>query len=520
MLYQEREAQVFKRRYKELTQGKDIPFLGTLLQRTARNLGTATAIIYEDVSITYTQLYYAATLISQKLREQGIKPKDRVILLYENVPEFYSHYFGILQVGAVVVPLNVFLQTQEIAHILDDAQPTLIIVSPSLASSLQDTATQRSIPVWSTQNSIPLHIPTVLTNFEVTSLMPDDMAALLYTSGTTGTPKGVMLSSRNVFTNILQAIVRFEPKQTDKVFAVLPLFHSFAQSTCVWAACFMGCTVILVPKIDRRAILKGLAHKPTILVGVPALFGLLCLMKTAPLDDVTICVSGGDALPDRLRALFALIYRRKLCNGYGLTEASPFISCDISDELVSAAHVGHCLTGITCAIKNERGEIVPDGTIGELWVKGDNVMLGYYKAPEMTASVIKDGWLSTGDLAFLDYKKRIVITGRYKDLIIHKGFNIYPQEIENVLLLHPDVLRAAVIGCPDDIHGEIPIAYLQLKQENLHIVEQLETVCKKNLAAYKIPRYFNASIDPLPLTATGKIDKKTLKKQIKHTNKS
>lgn len=506
------EQALFKKRYQELCNGKELPCLGRLLQRTARMVPHNTVIFYEDKKLTYLQLYYYATQLSKKIQSHGVKPRDRVILLYENTPEFYIAYFGIVQVGAVVVPLNTFLQEQEIAHILDDAQPTLIVVSPSLLAIVQTAVQTRSIAILVEQDMQYGPVPTVLTNFEVTDLDADEMAALLYTSGTTGTPKGVMLSSRNIFTNILQCVVRVEPRPDEKIFAVLPLFHSFAQNTCIWSTIFSGCSVILVPKIERRAILKGLNNGPTVLLGVPALFGLLCLMKTAPIDQVRICLSGGDALPDRIRAAFSLIYRRKLCNGYGLTETSPLIAANIEDELTSAENVGFPVVGMSCIIKDDTGDVLPQGQIGQLWVKGDNVMLGYYKAQEMTDAIMHDGWLSTGDLAYIDHKKRLVITGRYKDLIIHKGFNIYPQEIENVLMLHPDVMRAAVIGQADTAHGQVPIAYVQLKQDNKNIVVQLEALCAKNIAAYKIPRQFMCSVDPLPLTSTGKVDKKVLRK--------
>jgi len=509
------EQAVFKARYQELCNGGELPFIGRLLQRTARNMPHNTALIYEDTTVTYAQLYYHALQLSKKLNTLGIQPRDRVILLYENAPEFYIGYFGILQIGAVVVPLNTFLQEQEVTHILDDATPRLIIVSSALLHLVQAAAASRSIPCLTEQDmSYGQEVPTVLTHFEVCDLPSHEMAALLYTSGTTGTPKGVMLSSKNIFTNVLQGIARFELVPEDSIFAVLPLFHSFAQNTCIWAPLLVGAAIILVPKIDRRAILKGLSQCPTIMLGVPALYGLLCLMKTAPMEKVRICISGGDALPDRIRAAFSLIYRRKLCNGYGLTEASPLISGDICDELTSTATVGTPVVGITCLLKDDKGDAVPSGKIGQLWVKGDNIMLGYYKAPEMTQAVLHDGWLSTGDLAFFDHKRRIVITGRYKDLIIHKGFNIYPQEIENIILMHADVLRAAVLGKPDPMHGEIPIAYVQLKQENKHIADQLETLCAKNLASYKIPRQFICSTDPLPTTATGKVDKKILRTRL------
>lgn len=515
MTHLHHEQELFKKRYTELCNSTgQLPCLGRLLQRTARMVPNNTVLFYEEISLTYLQLYYYATQLSKKIQSLGVKPRDRVILLYENMPEFYIGYFGIVQVGAVVVPLNTFLQEKEITHILDDAQPTLIIVSSTLLAMVQEAALARSIMLLTEKDMFYGAVPAVLTNFEVTDLSADEMAALLYTSGTTGTPKGVMLSSKNIFTNVLQGIARFELQYSDRVLAVLPLFHSFAQNTCIWSSIFNGSSIILVPKIDRRAILKGLTKQPTILLGVPTLFGLLCLMKTAPIEQVRICISGGDALPDRIRAAFALIYRRKLCNGYGLTETSPIVSGDIDDELTCTANVGTPVVGMTCVLKNEDGESVPQGKIGQLWVKGDNVMLGYYNAPEMTESVLKDGWFSTGDLAYFDHKKRIVITGRYKDLIIHKGFNIYPQEIENIIMLHADVMRAAVIGKPDADHGEIALAYVQLKQENKNIVEQLNSLCAKNIATYKIPRQFICSIDPLPVTATGKVDKKALRKLV------
>ncbi|MCC7415344.1 MAG: AMP-binding protein [Epsilonproteobacteria bacterium] len=515
MAHRAHEKELFKKAYDQLCQGNEqLPCLGRLLQRTARMVPHNTALFYEDRSLTYLQLYFYATQLSKKLQASGVNPRDRVILLFENMPEFYIGYFGIVQIGAVVVPLNTFLQANEITHILDDAKPSMIIVSSSLAQMVQEAATARSIPLLTERDMESGSVPAVLTHFEVTDLDANEMAALLYTSGTTGTPKGVMISSKNIFTNVLQGVARFELQYTDRVFAVLPLFHSFAQNTCIWSSIFNGSSIILVPKIDRRAILKALQYEPTILLGVPALFGLLCLMKTAPLDKVRICIAGGDALPDRIRASFALVYRRKLCNGYGLTETSPIVSGDIEDELTCAANVGRPVVGMECLIKDETGYPVPQGQIGQLWVKGHNIMLGYYNAPEMTESILKDGWLSTGDLAYLDHKGRIVITGRYKDLIIHKGFNIYPQEIENVILMHPDTLRAAVIGKPDATNGEIPIAYVQLKQENNNIGAQLEALCAKNIATYKIPRQFICSVEPLPLTATGKVDKKVLKRLV------
>jgi long-chain acyl-CoA synthetase len=344
-------------------------------------------------------------------------------------------------------------------------------------------------------------------------LEPEELAALLYTSGTTGLPKGVMLSSKNIMTNVLQVAALLGKPADERILGVLPLFHSFAQNTCVWASIFYGITIILVPKIERRYILEGLHHKPTIFLGVPALYGLICLMKTAPLDSVRLFVSGGDALPDKIRSAFGLIYRRKIVNGYGLTETTPVISVNLDDETVPASNVGRPLVGVVCVARNEHDVDLPQGTIGVLWVKGDNVMLGYYNAQESTDKILKNGWLNTGDLGYIDSHGRIVITGREKDLIIHKGFNIYPQEIENVILSYPNAIRAGVVGRIDE-DGEVPVAFVQLRSHEENCERHLRALCAQHLAAYKIPRQFFCDTKDLPATATGKIDKKVLRAQL------
>ncbi|HZW61116.1 MAG TPA: AMP-binding protein, partial [Candidatus Babeliales bacterium] len=246
------------------------------------------------------------------------------------------------------------------------------------------------------------------------------------------------------------------------------------------------------------------------------LYGLLALLKTAPLESVRLFLSGGDVLPDKIRSAFELIYRRKICSGYGLTETSPFVSGDITEETVITTNVGKPLIAIEASFRDENGQELPPNTIGQLWLKGPNIMRGYYNAPEMTAAVIKDGWLNTGDLAYQDAKGRIIITGRMKDIIKHKGFIIYPPEIENVIMTYPNVLQAAVVGKPDVQTGEIPIAFVQLRKDEPDIKKALHELCVKNLANYKVPREFICSTNPLPATATGKIDKKKLRLELNH----
>lgn len=318
-------------------------------------------------------------------------------------------------------------------------------------------------------------------------------------------------------TNVAQVMSCMPLCKAQRLFCILPLFHSFAQNTCVWTALFSGCSVVVVPKIDRRGIFEGLKHNPTIFLGVPALYGLLCLLKTAPISNVDFFICGGDALPDKIRAGFELIYRRKLCNGYGLTETSPLISIDLEDVSEPTNNIGKPAIGVSCSIRDAQGNKLSHGEIGTLWVKGDNIMMGYYNAPEKTEEVLKDGWFCTGDSAKLDDNGKLLICGRDKDLIIHKGLNIYPQEIENIILGHMAVMFAGVIGKQDEMHGEISIAFVQLQpgKSSKGMDKVLRELCKKNLATYKIPRQFIFVTD-MPLTATKKVDKKILRAQM-HT---
>lgn len=483
-----------------------------LLPKAVNNWPDNIAVICQDKSITYKELYDRSLIIANKLHKLGVKQNDRVIVFYENSIEFYIAYFAVWNIGAIVTPLNVFLSTQELEHIIKDSKPSAIIISPSLISRLDTSSLDKLPPLISdltnnTNNNIT-EINNIITINITRSI--DDTAAILYTSGTTGFPKGVMLSSRNIIVNALQAISRFEIEAQERVYCALPLFHSLPQNICLWTCTAVGATAIIVPKIDRKNLLTGLKYKPTIVVAVPALYGLFCIMKTIEFGPVRYFFSGGDALSDKTRMYFELIYRRKICNGYGLTETSPFISVDIDDFAQATSNVGRPFIGIDCSFRDENNNEVAPGSIGTLWVKGDNIMRGYYNAQQATDAILKDGWLNTGDLAYLDKNGKIVLAGRARDLIINKGIKIYPQEIENVLLSHHSVLQAGVVGIEHN-QEEIPVAFIASKEQDYPaLISGLKQLCKRNLASYKIPREFIVKKD-LPLTATGKVDKKRLK---------
>lgn len=502
-----------------LTEGK-LPYAGQLLARANTRFPHHDALITTEYTLAYQELYYRSLLISRQLAELGVGKRDRVILYYENSREFYAAYFGIWQIGAIPTPINTFLHERELAYILADAQPKAIIASPALMPAVLNVFVTGEVAVVPTlsqdafdwDSTAPTIVDAETLGVKLEVLDENELSVLLYTSGTTGTPKGVMLSSKNVMANAIQCFTRFTDcglTSNERFFGVLPLFHVFAQNVCLWLPTLVGAAVVLVQKIDRKLILEGLALKPTVFFGVPPLYGLLCLMRNAPLNSIKMFVSGADMLPDKIRAGFAIIYGRKICAGYGLSEASPVVAVDHNNAADATYAVGQPLVGITCQIRDDAGDPLPTGTMGNLWIKGDNIMLGYYNAPEASAQVLRDGWLHTGDLGSLDEQGNLAIRGRTKDIIIHKGFNIYPAEIENILMMHPAVSKAAVVGQEDAMSGQVPVAFVAVKHRDALVEAALRTLCSNNLATYKVPRKI-VCLEDLPMNATGKIDKKQL----------
>ncbi|MCF7800074.1 AMP-binding protein [Candidatus Babeliales bacterium] len=513
-----REQDIFLDIKNSFTINGKLIFAGELLKKAYQKFADRDVLITADSDrkITYKELYFRSILVSKKLKELQVKPGDRIILHIENSFDFYVIYFAIWNIGAIAVPLNTFLHEKELAHVIKDSGAKIAFVGNNLQenwSNLLKVGLLENLPQILLQDSIDwqTEVPDKI-DFNIDSLNPDELCLLLYTSGTTGLPKGVMLSSRNILINAMQAYARLtlcSHRKKERLFCVLPLFHSFAQNTCMWLPVMTGASVIIVPKIDRKLILRGLLKKPTIFFGFPALYGLLCLLKTAPLDSIQIFVSGADMLPDKIRSAFAMIYGRKICAGYGLTEASPVVAFNYDNDSKKTNVVGKVLASMECDIRDDKEHSLRQDQSGILWLRGDNIMLGYYNSPEATNKILKNGWLNTGDLASLDKYGNLAINGRDKDLIIHKGFNIYPQEIENVLMSHPHVIKAAVVGIDEVLSGQVPIAYLAVKGGEQNIQDSLRLLCLNNLAQYKIPRKF-VCLDDLPMNSAGKVDKKRL----------
>ena len=352
---------------------------------------------------------------------------------------------------------------------------------------------------------------------------PEDVAAILYTSGTTGHPKGVMLTHRNLISNVTASIKAIKFTKKDRFLCLLPMFHSFTWMACVLAPLYLGAAVAIVESVKPfgKVLRNIIRNRITIFVAIPPIYNLLShipvprilvsrLLKI--LNPLRICVSGAASLPVEVLRKFEQKFRIPLLEGYGLTEASPVVSIN-PQEKRRPGSVGLPIAGVEVKVVDEDGNQLPPNKEGELLVKGENVMQGYYKLPEETKKTIKEGWLYTGDIARIDEDGYIYIVDRKKDMIIVRGLNVYPREIEEVLYLNPKVAETAVIGIKDELRGEAPIGYVALKEGEEMTEAELIRFLRERLASYKVPRTIEFR-DSLPKTSTGKILKRALEKDV------
>ncbi|MRI83685.1 MAG: long-chain fatty acid--CoA ligase [Nitratiruptor sp.] len=486
------------------------------------------AYFIDKERITFAQLLDQVDRFAHFLEASGIKPGDRVALLLANSLEFIVAFLGAQRVGAIPVPINTFLKADEILYILNDAQARLLAASSQYAKELTRVLDESGVEriVWEGKSEgldeANFSFSQVLSQFEPTTTSPqgrlDDLATIIYTSGTTGKPKGAMLSFRNIFSNILgiEQLLRIGPKERFIVY--LPMFHSFTLTVTILLPLYFGAAVVIVrsilpfSNIIKQVLLRGV----TFFVGVPDVYNALTRAKLPWyfhwFNRVKYYVSGAAPLPEETLHRFDAKFRRGvLLEGYGLSEASPVVAVNRPDRQKPRS-VGPPIPGVEVAIVDEEMNFLPRGEVGEIVVRGDNVMQGYLNRPEETAQTIVDGWLRTGDLGYLDEEGFLYIVDRKKDLIISKGINIYPREIEEVLMTYPGVKAAAVVGQKDERSGEVPVAYIEL-EEGARVDEvELKGYLRDRLANFKIPRSIQI-VEALPRNATGKVLKRLLKEQ-------
>jgi long-chain acyl-CoA synthetase len=503
--------------------------LADLIQKQTKALKNKKCLFFEDQVITYKEVNEKSNQIAAILKEKGIESGDRVGIMLENSPEFIFTFFAVTKCAAVAVPINIFLKEEEVAFILNDCQAKFLITSETFKNSVQNTKckvnTIEELFTFSKTSFDTINLTKLITDSPVDNhpvdFDQDELAVLIYTSGTTGNPKGAMLTHKNLLSNCDGAYEAFSIGKRDRFLLFLPMFHSYAFTTCVLLPLFSGASIVIlrsIMDIKKKSFKKILIYKrPTVFLGVPQVYSALTKSKMPKwflkfLYPVKLHLSGGAALPEEILNQFKEKFNMPIIEGYGLSEASPVVSVN-RRYFQKPYSVGLPLKNIKVKAVNEDEIEVPTGEIGELIVQGPNVMKGYWNMRGATKETIKNGWLFTGDLVKIDEDGYIYIVDRKKDLIIVKGMNVYPRQIEELLYQHPKVEAAAVLGIKDSASGEVPVAYV-LPKENENITEkELKIYLKNDLANFKMPKNIYIVKD-LPMTATGKVLKRKLKEQL------
>jgi long-chain acyl-CoA synthetase len=463
-----------------------------------------------DAVFSYAALDDASARMAGLLRGHGVEPGDRVALMLPNVPQFAFAYYGILRVGATVLPMNVLLKRREISFLLADSEARLILAWDGfLAEARLGAADAGAELVVVTPDELE-HAPSR----EVIDREASDTAVVLYTSGTTGTPKGAELTHANLGRNAEAALGLFRLRKQSVILGSLPLFHSFGQTCALNAAVRAGAAVTLLPRFDAGRALEIIERdRVTVFMGVPTMYGALLNHPERERFDVSslqACVSGGASLPVEILHRFEEAFGCTILEGYGLSETSPIASFNHPGRVRKPGSIGTPIDGVEMKLVNEFGADVAPGDVGEIVIRGHNVMKGYWRNPEATLDAISgDGWFRSGDLAVMDDDGYFFIVDRKKDMIIRGGYNVYPREIEEVLYSHPFVREAAVVGVPHDELGEEVAAAVALEPGVQMTEDELREWVKAQVAAYKYPR-FVWFLDELPKTATGKILKREL----------
>jgi long-chain acyl-CoA synthetase len=522
------------------------------LTKAAELYPEKSAIHFMGKEISYKDLYDSALKFANYLRSLGVEKGDRVAIMLPNTPQSVIGYYGILYAGGVVVQTNPLYMEREIEYQMNDSGAKVILTMDILfprVSKVMNGTSLKHIIVTAIKDYLPFpknlvypfiqkkqygivvkvepsekfHLFTeIMKNasnkpIDLPFDFEEDLALLQYTGGTTGFPKGVMLTHKNLVSNASMCDTwLYKCKKGEEIIlGILPFFHVYGMTTVMILSVMQGYKMVLLPKFDVETTLKTIQkQKPTLFPGAPTIYiGLLNHpeLKKYDLSSVHSCISGSAPLPVEIQQRFEEVTGGKLVEGYGLTESSPVTHANfLWDRERVKGSVGIPWPDTDAAIFSmETGEKLPPNEIGEICVKGPQVMKGYWNRPEETEMTMKDGWLLTGDLGYMDDKGYFYVVDRKKDMIIAGGFNIYPREIEEVLYEHPDVQEAVAAGIPDPYRGETVKAYIVLKENSSVSEQELDEYVRKHLAAFKVPRIYEFR-DELPKTAVGKILRRAL----------
>lgn len=510
----------------------DYPFriLYEIIATHGKKRARKTALFVDDEKIRYGEILERVERLAAYLVQQGVKEGEKVAIFMRNTPEFLYSIFAISKIGAIVVPINTFLKEDELSYILQDSGAVGLLASSLYEKVVEASSarTQCRFIVWereAEQEGSDEHFRQILSHpyapVPQTNRGLDDTAVIFYTSGTTGRPKGAMLSNRNILSNADSGRRTINVTARDRGIVFLPMFHSFTFSIGVMLPMYVGASIVLIKSLKpfSNIFKQVLTKRVTVFFGIPDVYNALAKAKLPWyfmwFNRIRAFISGAAPLqPKTLDAMAKRFKRATLLEGYGLSEASPAV-CMNTFKKQKAGSVGTALYGYEMKIVDENMEELPRGEIGDIIVRGDNVMQGYLNRPEATAETIVNGWLLTGDMGYMDEEGFLFIVDRKKDLIISKGINIYPREIEDVIDRYDCVKASAVLGIPDEKSGEIPVAYIELEDECEALDESgLKRYMREHLANYKVPKHIHV-IEELPKNATGKVLKRVLKEQLK-----
>lgn len=506
--------------------------LSSQLHTTAQANGSKVAYRFLDQQKTYAELDAAVTMFACGLYKLGIQKGDHIALITGNSPHYVIGFYGAMRAGATVIPINPIYTADEISYILMNGDVKAVITLDMLLPLVEGLhihlpainhyiicETGQSGDVNLSKSSAAsklLPFNQILgmgqEPYEGPVLEEEDVAVILYTSGTTGKPKGAMLTHRNIYRNAMDVGEYLGINAADKVITALPMFHVFCLTVSMNAPLMTGGTIIIIPKFSPAEIYRvAQQYQATIFAGVPTMYNFILQHDgdKEAFRSLRLCISGGASMPVALLENFEKKFHVQVSEGYGLSEASPVTCFNPLDRPRKAGSIGTSIIHVENKIVNELGEELPPGEVGELIVRGSNVMKGYYKMPEETAFTIKDDWLYTGDLAKMDEEGYFYIVDRKKDLVIVGGYNVYPREVEEVLFAHPDIVEAAVVGVPDSEQGEAVQAFIVRKDTSL-TKEAVRSYCKEHLAKYKNPTLIEFLAE-LPKNTTGKILRRSLK---------
>jgi len=522
--------------------------LHAILEKTAKENPEKVAIAYFKGEITYAELDSLSSQFAVALIASGVKKGERVALFLPNIPQFIIAYFGILKAGAVFTAISPLHKEREVAHQLNDSEAETIValdtIYPIVETVWQKTKLKNAIITsmdeYASKNPVagkiqqapnvhyfqelmkkPVEPPNVNINPE------EDLAALQYTGGTTGTAKGAMLTHLNLVSNAVAFAAWIKGTVANETFlTALPLFHIYGMTTSMNVPVSLAAKIVLLPRFDPTTALETIQrHRVTVFCGVPTMYSVLLAnpeLGKFDLTSIRACISGASPLPPEVQKKFMQITGGFLAEGYGLTEASPVTHCTPVDKTMRTVRVGSI--GLPLPDTDARIVDVETGTktldpgeTGELAVKGPQVMRGYWRNPEETALVLRDGWLLTGDIAHMDLDGYFYITDRKKDLIKYKDYSVYPREVEDVLYEHPAVKFCAVVGKPTPVVGEIPKVFIVLKEGAKATAEEIMVFIKEKVAPYKAVREVEFRQE-LPISAAGKVLRRTLQEEEKRKN--